>query len=1113
MRVTLLNGRWYRPTAALTLAVTLSLYAGCNSGAPAGGGGNGGGSDDGGNTLINDPLGNDGSIAGKLFDSQSTRGSDTAAAQTAPPDFDTDNTTVTFKDMEGNELLDENGNPIEPVTVEEDGSFEADGLPVGTDFTVCGDIDGDGACDIESCVQIPDDGSNGSGQLDNVRADPLTTLVLAKLREILAEQGIDPRDLPFSPAVVVARVVDAYTNLFDEAGIDDTLLLEEIAGLDREALAELFDGALPALARTGVEIVEGHVRAAGADDAETLAAAVAEVFLRAGFPVADMPGGADLSALANLTDVDVTTRAELYGEPTPFEDVAQLPDDLPADLLDRLPPEFLDQLNLGFPDGVPPELLEQLPPEFLERFPDGIPDNLFVAQVNENLEGPPVEPTIYISTIVEPNRNFVFVDSEGEESGVPPLPVISDHILVRMAGLQLEGRDISINDLYDLLTSIDAGLGARLVFHAQDPNFFGPPLTVFETADGKGKAINVDQFLRRIFESGLHDVNGDDFVQREQQLRSLIRELLGDTLAPQFERLFDGILSNRLAAAAELAHRIREARAHLPFNPTGPSAFFVLADGDPFRSTEPVAPVTVDADIDPDGIVTAVRYVASGDGTFYLGFGPRTNENGMVELIRRDSGHRIQGARGPVRVSIYDEDLFGAVNGAPFAELVSESGSFYPGANVSVFRSDFVPEPAPVGPAPASFEGPNQQIFVLASDVGERGQPIRVDYDPATGTTTYNPGGRHLLMFLPDSQDTGTFALFNEQTGRPAGAEDPANFFQAPPERPEGFEDFFNEVDDLNDFGNFNDPNDFIDDVLDPFLGGGDLPPPPDGDLPPPDGTVPPPPDGNNPPPTDPAIPPAQVEEVPGDSTTTPDDGTLPPFDGAEPPPPAPGGDFISAGLILIQADQIVGLTIQPQIFTNVFGTDAPNARYNPDGDPYYDDINDNGVQDGGEPTAGHRPTLFNPGDWRSTDLRLYYRRADNNAGVTFEEINFESPTPATSDAVTLVPRNFKPRLNAFRFGRPNTAINLLTAFVPPDFFDGTNDLTRDSRVDIFTAIAMVNFVMDQVFNIEAEVDPDGLGPLERHVALINADLFVVPIGDPFVMLAEGFRTRSAPRE
>ncbi|MCO6437821.1 MAG: hypothetical protein J5J06_12085 [Phycisphaerae bacterium] len=1102
--------RCYRFVLALLIPVTVSLYAGCNSAPPVGG--NSSPADDS-NTLINDPLGNDGAISGKLFDSQSTRGADTSSAQTIPPEFDTTDTMVSFKDLEGNDLLDENGNPIPPVPLGPDGSFEAQGLPVGTDFTVCGDIGGDGSCDIESCVQIPDDGTNGAGQLGDVRADPLTTIVLAKLREILAELGIDPQDLPVSPAVVVTRVVNAYTNLFDEAGIDDALLLQEIEGLDAQALADIFDGDLPALAQQGVEIVEGNINVTRARDAESLAAAVAEVFLRAGFPVADMPGGADLSALANLDNVETTTPSELYGDNKPFDDLAELPDNLPPDILDQLPPEFLDQIGEGFPDGLPPELLDQLPPEFLELYPDGVPDDLFVAQVNEIRDGDFAEPTIYISTVVEPNRNFVFIDGEGEEGGVPPLPVISDHILVRMAGLHLEGRRISIADLYDLLTSIEDGLGARLVFHADDPNFFGPPLTIFQTADGKGRAININQVMRRIFESGLSDVGADDFDARESQLRNLIREFLGDTLAPEFDRLFDAIVTDRLMAAEELARRIREARAHLPFNPTGPSAFFVVADGDAFRSDMPVSPVTVDADIDPNGIVTSVRHNASGDGMFYLGFGPRTDETGLIELIRRDSGHRIQGARGPVRLSIYDNSLFQAINGAPFADFVSESGSFYPGVNITVFRDEFVPEPAPIGPAPASVEGPNQQIFVLATGIGERGEPVRVDYDRTTGLATYNPGGRYVLQFLPDSEATGAFGLFNEQTGRPAAVEDPDNFFQARPERPEGFEDFFNEVDDFNDYGNFEDPNDFINDVFDPFLGDGQLPPPPpDGDAPPPpDGNVPPPPDGNVPPPPDgevpppdggnEPVPPAQVEEVPGDGSV-PNDGAEPPMDGGVP---------IDPGMILVQADQVVGLTIQPMVFTHVFGTDAPNARYNPEADPYYDDINGNDAQDEGEPTVAHRPTLFNPGDWRSTDIRLYYRRADNNLGVVFDNIDSESQTPATRDGVALVPRNFKPRRNAFRFGRPNTAINLLTAFVPPDFFDGTHDLTRETRVDIFTAIAMVNFVMDQVFNIEAEIDPDGLGPLERRRALVNADIFIVPIGDPFVMLARGFHDRSVP--
>ncbi|MFQ5415071.1 MAG: hypothetical protein ACE5E6_11495, partial [Phycisphaerae bacterium] len=256
---------------------------------------------------------------------------------------------------------------------------------------------------------------------------------------------------------------------------------------------------------------------------------------------------------------------------------------------------------------------------------------------------------------------------------------------------------------------------------------------------------------------------------------------------------------------------------------------------------------------------------------------------------------------------------------------------------------------------------------------------------------------------------------------------------------------------------------------------------PPPGDLP-----FPPPPGGGLPP----GAPPLNPGDVPVDPAAGPD-------------------GFDPTGLILVSAESIVGLDVFREGFTRVFGTDVPNQHYDPSGDPFYDDINDNDVHDPDEPTGQFRPMLFNLNDWRSTDLRLYYRRADTNGAIGFEDVDFSADTPLTLDGVALVPRNYKPRLNAFRFGRPNTAINLLTAFLPPEFFDGTHLLVPSTKVDVFSAIAIINLVMDQVFNVEADIDIDGVGPLPKKHMVIDAHMFVAPVGDPFVLLLKGFADRS----
>ena len=434
----------------------------------------------------------------------------------------------------------------------------------------------------------------------------------------------------------------------------------------------------------------------------------------------------------------------------------------------------------------------------------------------------------------------------------------------------------------------------------------------------------------------------------------------------------------------------------------------------------------------------------------------------------------------------------------PFMDFVSDTGAFYPGTHVTVVRDDYSFD--------GEFEGdgPHEQLFVLATSPGQDAEPVRVDYDPFTGSVMYNPGGRHLMMFLPDSHETGVFALFNEDTGRPAGTDDPADFFEGPVEFPEGYEDFYNDVEDFEDYRDFESIDEFIDE---------EFPPPPDGEEPPIDGEEPPPPDGEEPPPADGEEPPiedpidpAEFEEPPLDSEEPPLDGEEPLIDGEFPPPP---DDEFYPGFVLVAVDEIIGLEFRLESFTHVFGVEVPNPRYDAAADPYYDDVNDNGVHDEGEPTAPFRPLLFDAHDWRSTDIRMYYRRADNGAAVSFEDVDFESETPRTFDGVALVERIYRPRANAFRFGRPNTAINMLTAFVPPEFFDGTHSFNRDTTIKPFTAIALINLIMGQVFNVDADIDIDGIGPAPRRRMLMDAQLFVLPVGDPIILILKGLRDRA----
>ena len=151
---------------------------------------------------------------------------------------------------------------------------------------------------------------------------------------------------------------------------------------------------------------------------------------------------------------------------------------------------------------------------------------------------------------------------------------------------------------------------------------------------------------------------------------------------------------------------------------------------------------------------------------------------------------------------------------------------------------------------------------------------------------------------------------------------------------------------------------------------------------------------------------------------------------------------------VLVAASAVQGITLAPQTTRQIYGTDAPNLGYDPTGDPYYDDINNNDQADSGEPTFDHHEFLFNPTDWHSTRIEYYYRRADNNQAPVLTDVDFQSSTPRMRDGTPLVARNFKPRLNAFRFGRPNLTINLLAAFSKPEFFDGTHALNGDTTIN-----------------------------------------------------------------
>ena len=387
-------------------------------------------------------------------------------------------------------------------------------------------------------------------------------------------------------------------------------------------------------------------------------------------------------------------------------------------------------------------------------------------------------PTIYVSTVAEPDRNFVGEQEFEEGEGQGHSPILSEHLLQRMAELHLEGRTITLGSLYRLLTDVEIGLGARLTYVMPTPGHRGPPPTVFETEDGIGVERNVEPLMFALSQGGLADAgaDADDIRALEDPLREAMAELLDGTAPPTFERLFGAIARERIESVEHLIEFVRAARAHLPFSRTGPGTFYVVADNNPYgpEGEQEVNPVTVDAELDDRGRPQHVQYAPSGDGSYYLGFTHGTDEEHAVELIIKETGRMLHSHHGaPIRLDMDDADMFESIDGRPFIDFVSDTGTFYPGVPVTVRNPGFhtmhepprepqvqIAEESPTGEEMPD-QGPTMQLFVLATEPGPDAEPVAVDFDVTSGAFTYNAGGRYYLSFLPESEAEGVFGLYD----------------------------------------------------------------------------------------------------------------------------------------------------------------------------------------------------------------------------------------------------------------------------------------------------------------------------------------------------------------
>ncbi|RME37385.1 MAG: hypothetical protein D6788_09575, partial [Planctomycetota bacterium] len=517
-----------------------------------------------------------GKLSGSVSNARTTRDSlDDSAAQTVPADIDPESAEVHFEDLGGNPLVDAAGEPYPPVPLDASGNFEADGLPVGVDFVVSADLDGDNAPDVSHVVQIPADETGRAGRLDNVVVDPLTTLIVAQLREFLVEAGVNPDELGVSPTAIVQKVVDSFIHLFEETGLEKTVTLDDIKNTPQENLTDLFDEFVPDVARTGLETAEATLSLERAKELPAMVQAAAEVFLRAGFPIEDAPGGFDLSFLGQLDNV--TTRS--------FEELKP-PDDLLMDVLPPdLPPPTQEEIDaLLAQTSLDPTTIDQLVADGTvdALFSSGVLDSyLMDGQTYADLDPALIEsllldptvtetafqtldrPVIYVSTVTEPDRNFALNESFDPEAEGHPLPILTEHLLQRMAKLQLEGRTITLRNLARLLTDVQIGLGVRLTYFPPVGPFGGG--MIFESADGTGRMIDPRPLFEEFKATGIFDFETDVTAVEDQlgTLRSRLADLLADTKVPTLEQLFGPILTERITSAEQLFSLIRKAQAHL----------------------------------------------------------------------------------------------------------------------------------------------------------------------------------------------------------------------------------------------------------------------------------------------------------------------------------------------------------------------------------------------------------------------------------------------------------------------------------------------------------------------------------------------------------------------
>jgi hypothetical protein len=444
-----------------------------------------------------------------------------------------------FTDLAGNRLKDQTGTEYPSITINDDGTYQMAGLPVGADLVLNIDLNGDGVADLTTIINIPkDENAADSGTLDGAVVDPLSTVAQAKLRALLQELQADPSAPALSGSGLIGQIRDAYEHLFEEAGISGQIDFDQIAGMSPEELAAFFDQYVPSGVRRGMNMARQRIALTVAADVEGIVLAAARILLEGGLAIADEPGGVDLSELARLPNVETMTFEEYFG--------SQVGNNLPADGGGNQP--------AGKPRPVPPEFAQAIPK----------------AQM-----------TVYVNTAAEVDRNVAVDDQEGSGPGRRG-PMIGEHILIKMGEAYLAQKTISMGELQRILVDPARGLGLRLMYG----KFVGPgqpPAEVFQTASGEGIVKDVRALMTEVMKLGLFDPSPEAWERHQAAMRQILAEFLRGTAAPTFDQLFEGIAMQRVPSAEEFARLIREKRIHVPFSLSGPDLLHVVANADPFR--------------------------------------------------------------------------------------------------------------------------------------------------------------------------------------------------------------------------------------------------------------------------------------------------------------------------------------------------------------------------------------------------------------------------------------------------------------------------------------------------------------------------------------------------